>query len=140
MNENQEPNLEEKTPLAEANAGDAAPSGEQTRQLRGLYRHVKISVKTLDLIIVLGVAAIIAVLLFGVSHSGYTATFDANGGTDVPSQSIRYGDYIVEPEDPTREGYTFGGWYLDESFDESFDFAGTQAQSDLELHALWIEN
>lgn len=43
----------------------------------------------------------------------YTITFDSQGGSEVPSQLVRYDDRITEPENPVREGYRFTGWYSD---------------------------
>jgi uncharacterized repeat protein (TIGR02543 family) len=111
----------------------------EERKLRGLYRHVKISVKTLDRIILVGIAAIVLVLIFAVSHSGYTVTFDSKGGTDVASQELRYGDVIQEPEAPTREGYTFDGWYADENLGTLWDF-GTAVEGSMTLYAGWMQN
>lgn len=110
----------------------------EERKLRGLYRHVKISVKTLDIIIIAGIAAIVLCIVFGMMHSGYTVTFDANGGTDVPSQELEYGDLITEPEDPTREGYVFEGWYSDENLSYLWDF-DTPVENSMELYASWTE-
>lgn len=106
-------------------------------KLRGLYRHVRISVKTLDRIIVLGIIAIVLVLVFAALHGGYTITFDSNGGTDVPSQELRYGDLIVEPEPPTREGYRFEGWYMDDACNDLWDF-NTAVNDSMELYAKWV--
>jgi uncharacterized repeat protein (TIGR02543 family) len=111
----------------------------EERKLRGLYRHVKISVKTLDRIILVGIAAIVLVLIFAVSHSGYTVTFDSRGGTDVAAQELRYGDVIQEPEAPTREGYTFDGWYADESLGSLWDF-DTAVDGSMTLYAGWTQN
>lgn len=108
----------------------------EERKLRGLYRHVKISVKTLDRIIVGGIIAIVLCIIFAVSHSGYTVTFDANGGTDVPSQELRYGNLIAEPADPTREGYVFDGWYADDALGNLWDFQ-TPVENSMELYAGW---
>ena len=112
----------------------------QPREFRGLYRYVKISVRTLDKIIVVGVIAILAVILFGVSHNGYTITFDSNGGTDVAAQELKYGEQVEIPDDPTREGYTFDGWYTDENWADVYDFAGSTVTDDLTLYARWAEN
>ena len=125
------------------NSKNQSPESEQTepqqRQFRGLYRYVRISVKTLDKIIAVGVIAIIAVIIFGVSHNGYTVEFDSNGGTDVASQQLKYGDLVEEPEDPSREGYTFEGWYTDENYAELYDFDTTTIYNDLTLYAQWEE-
>ncbi len=40
----------------------------------------------------------------------YTVTFD--NGTTTTSTKVLAGDKVPRPADPTREGYTFKGWYL----------------------------
>jgi len=105
---------------------------------RGLYRHVKISVATLDKIIVIGIAAIVILVLYGVANNGYTITFDSNGGTDIAALTdVMYGDLIPEPEDPTREGYTFQGWYSDENMQYAWDFETMQVPQSMTLYAAW---
>ena len=39
--------------------------------------------------------------------------FDTQGGSAIAMQTVKVGEHIVIPEDPVREGHTFGGWYLD---------------------------
>ena len=105
---------------------------------RGLYRNVKISVGTLDKIIIAGLAAIIALMLYGVSNNGYTITFDSRGGTDVPIQTdVMYGELLEEPEPPTREGYVFTGWYSDENCTYLWDMDTTQVAQSMTLYAGW---
>ncbi|MBQ6718866.1 MAG: InlB B-repeat-containing protein [Oscillospiraceae bacterium] len=111
---------------------------EPQSSFRGLYRHVKISVKTLDKIIIGGILAIVLILLYGVSNNGYTITFDSNGGTDVPAQELMYGDLVVEPEPPTREGYTFSGWFKDENCLYEWNMEEYQVAEPMTLYALWI--
>lgn len=41
----------------------------------------------------------------------YTVTFDSSGGGTIASQSVEDGKVATEPADPTKEGYTFFGWY-----------------------------
>ena len=109
----------------------------EQRKLRGLYRHVKISVKTLDRIILVGIIAIVVAIFIAVRQGGYTVTFDSNGGTDVPAQELRYGDLVTEPQEPTREGYSFGGWYTDEALGNPWDF-NTAVGDSVELYAKWV--
>ena len=40
----------------------------------------------------------------------YTITFDTDGGSAVASITQDYGTAIAKPTDPTKTGYTFGGW------------------------------
>ena len=47
------------------------------------------------------------------SDSSYhTVSFDSNGGSNVPDQSILDGYRASQPETPTKEGYTFKHWSL----------------------------
>ena len=55
---------------------------KKQKEFRGLYKHVKISVKTLDVVIIGGLLLIVLLILYGVSNNGYTITFDSNGGSD----------------------------------------------------------
>jgi len=113
------------------------PRSVPQSNFRGLYRHVKISVKTLDKIIVFGIAAIVALVLYGVANNGYVITFDSKGGTDVPGQDAMYADYVIEPEDPTREGYIFTGWYSDENCIYLWDMENGQISQSMTLYAGW---
>ena len=114
------------------------PHKEPERSFRGLYSNVKISVKTLDKVIIAGILAIVLILVYGIANNGYTVAFDSNGGTDVASQKLMYGDYVAEPVPPTREGYTFGGWYQDENFYYPWDMEENFVAESMTLYALWI--
>lgn len=109
------------------------------RPFRGLYRNVKISVKTLDKIIIGGIIVLVVLILYGVANNGYTVTFDSRGGTDVPSQELMYGDLVEEPDPPTREGYTFAGWYSDENCRYQWDMDTNQVSQSMTLYAAWEE-
>ena len=65
----------------------------------------------------------------------YTITFDSNGGSEVRSKRVGENGNVIRPTDPTREGYKFVGWYLN---NEEFDF-NTKITSDLTLTARWEE-
>ncbi len=43
----------------------------------------------------------------------YTVTFNSEGGSSVKSQTVKENETASKPSDPTKEGYTFKGWYLD---------------------------
>jgi uncharacterized repeat protein (TIGR02543 family) len=62
--------------------------------------------------------------------------FDANGGTPVPSQSVRDGD-LATFASSTRADCIFDGWYTNKNLDVRFNF-NTPIYEDLTLHAKWI--
>ena len=73
-------------------------------------------------------------------RKSYTVTFNANGGSTVTSQSVRYGATATKPADPTKTAtttteYTFADWYNGET---AFDFA-TSITDDITLKAKWNE-
>lgn len=112
-------------------------TGEKQREFRGLYKHVKISVKTLDIIIVACIVVILLVVAFDLRNPGFTITFDSKGGTDVAPQNQMYGELLKTPEEPTREGYEFTGWYLDHACDEEWNQDEDIIESDFTLYAGW---
>ena len=118
---------------------EQTPKKEPKNSFRGLYKNVNISVKTLDKIIIGGIAVIILLLIFGVANNGYTVSFHSKGGTDVASQDCMYADLVAEPEPPTREGYVFSGWYMDENCQYPWDFEISQVGGDMTLYAGWVK-
>ena len=75
---------------------------------------------------------------YGVKQA-VTVTFDSNEGTAVDSQLVPVGDKVAKPADPTKEGYTFSGWFTDEGCTNAYDFDadvdGTQPE--FTLYAGW---
>lgn len=65
----------------------------------------------------------------------YTVTFNTNGGSAVDDQTIEYNGTATKPEQPTRTGYTFVGWYKDGT-ETPFDFS-TPITENLTLTAKW---
>ena len=110
---------------------------KKQREFRGLYKHVKISVKALDTIIVICITVILVLVALELRNPGFTITFDSRGGTDVAPQNQMYGQLLSVPEDPTREGYEFSGWYLDYACDEAWDLEEDIIDSDYTLYAGW---
>ena len=110
---------------------------DNTPPFRGLYRYVKISVKTLDKIIVGLIALILIVVFIEMRNPGFNISFDSKGGTDVPSQTQMYGEYLEVPEPPTREGYQFTGWYIDETCEVLWVLDTRTIETDMTLYAGW---
>lgn len=66
----------------------------------------------------------------------WTVTFNTNGGTPEPESQIRANLPATKPDDPTRSGYVFAGWYTDEACTAAYDF--TQPVTDsVTLYAKW---
>lgn len=66
----------------------------------------------------------------------YTVTFNTNGGTDVDAQDVAYKGLATVPEEPTKVGHVFAGWYADEAFTTEFDFT-TPITADTTVYAKW---
>lgn len=65
--------------------------------------------------------------------------FDSNGGSGVADQGVQDGEKAVKPADPTKEGFTFKGWFSDKELTKSFDFENTPITEDITLYAKWTE-
>lgn len=69
----------------------------------------------------------------------YTVTFETNGGTVIDPATIEVsgGEKLVLPENPTKEGYDFGGWFTDFRGTIAFD-ADEPVTESLTLYAKWL--
>ena len=65
--------------------------------------------------------------------STYSVTFDSDGGSSVPSQTVAHGSVATKPSDPTRNGYEFDGWFNN---DVEWNF-GTAITASVTLKAKW---
>ncbi len=72
----------------------------------------------------------------GVALNTYQVTFN---GAEVDAQSVEHGDTATRPNDPTKAGYHFDGWYTDAACKDAYDFA-TPVTENLELYGQWISN
>lgn len=71
-------------------------------------------------------------------NGGVKVSFETGDGSKVDFQTTADGK-LVKPADPTRDGYTFGGWYTDEACTQAYDFS-TPVTADLTLYAKWTKN
>ncbi len=72
-------------------------------------------------------------------NAGVKVSFSAGEGSKVDFQTTAANGSIAKPADPTREGYTFAGWYTDEACTEAYDFSAA-VTADMTLYAKWVKN
>lgn len=90
----------------------------------------------LCIIIAILLLIIFVVLIFALRTPTYKVIFDSNGGTEVGSIEVKRNQKIEKPNDPSREGYSFVGWYYMEQLYD-FDLPVTQ---NITLKAEWNQN
>ncbi len=93
--------------------------------------------------IVLAVLTIITCLMFASCKKEetikYTVSFDTMGGTTISSQQVKANKTVARPLDPTKTGYIFSYWYLEDE-NVAFDFDSYKVNSDITLKACWIDS
>lgn len=66
----------------------------------------------------------------------YTVEFDSAGGTDIAAQEgIEHNAHVTEPEDPTKEGAVFDGWYYN---GKHWNFRCDPVTGGMTLVARWV--
>ena len=70
----------------------------------------------------------------------YTVRFDSLGGSAVPAVEANAGSTIAAPANPTRENYSFTGWYKNAACTEIWDFSTDKVNADTTLYADWQIN
>ena len=68
----------------------------------------------------------------------YTVTFDTDGGSTINQEKVVQGGQIAKPLDPTKDGYTFDGWYLDSTFTNPCNIDNFIVTQDETLYAKWV--
>ena len=69
----------------------------------------------------------------------YTVSFDTDNGSTVSNVSVVNGKTAGKPEDPTKDGYVFLGWYQDADLKVPFDFVSYMVTKDTTVYARWAE-
>ena len=82
----------------------------------------------------------------GGDSATYTATYYWNYTENTNSyhtqENLKTGNKLTQPDDPTREGYTFGGWYTTDTCTDGtkWDFEkDTVQKQDIYLYAKWTK-
>ena len=74
-----------------------------------------------------------------ISGGTFAVTFETEGGNTVPVQNILNGQKATKPDDPTKTGYAFDGWYTEEACTNLYEFT-TPVTNVLTLYAKWTIN
>lgn len=81
------------------------------------------------------VVSLFLLLLIGCGEKDtYTVSFNSNGGSEVQTQEIAKHEKATEPQEPTKDGYEFIGWYVGT---EKWSFLSDTVTSDIILEAKW---
>ena len=66
----------------------------------------------------------------------YTVKFDSNGGSAVADKVVNKGDKVTKPDDPTKPGFVFAGWYKEAALTTAYNF-NDAVMSNFTLYAKW---
>ena len=70
----------------------------------------------------------------------YTVIFDSNEGSAVSQAGVKFEEKITKPADPTKEGYTFAGWFKEKTLDNEWKFDSDVVTANITLYAKWTVN
>lgn len=70
----------------------------------------------------------------------YTVKYESNDGSAVADAVVCNGKTVAKPADPTRDGYTFIGWYKDSEYKVPYLFGTEPVYGDVTLYAQWAKN
>lgn len=86
----------------------------------------------------------ITYIVTNIEDATYTVSFDLNykdAKNNISQQTIKWGECVTYPCVPTRDHYTFAGWYLNKDetdLSNQYDFS-QNVSSDIILYAKWID-
>ena len=73
----------------------------------------------------------------GETGESFTVTFDSQGGSNVASQTVKRGEKVERPSNPTRSGYSFQGWYEEAECKNAWNFTTDTVTRNMTLYADW---
>lgn len=69
----------------------------------------------------------------------FQVDFETFGGEKVYEKLIEEGGFLEKPNDPSKSGYYFNGWYLDQDFNMLFNFKNDVVDKNMTLYAQFIK-
>lgn len=63
--------------------------------------------------------------------------FDSNGGSPVDDVTVKRGERLPKPADPSRDGFSFNGWFKERDLENPWTFEEDTVQGNLTLYASW---
>lgn len=94
-----------------------------------------------------GILSIFTVAMLGSCNSTpeesiekYTVSFDTQGGSSVASQEVASGSFATRPTDPTKDNYSFIGWFKEAGGETIFDFENDAILTDTTIYASWLDS
>ncbi len=87
---------------------------------------------------ILTTSIIIFYLVYGsmnqkINETYFYVVFDTNGGSRIPVAKVKINEVATAPEPPTKKGYKFKYWTLD---NKEYDFT-TKVRNNITLFANW---
>ena len=74
-----------------------------------------------------------------VTREKMTITYNTNGGSEIAASKVEKGTSFSAPQDPSKEGYDFDGWYTDEALTIAYDFS-SKVEEAFTLYAKWLRS
>ena len=84
------------------------------------------------------VKAFLPIMVEGIPN--FFVAFDTDGGSDIASQTVVRGQKATKPATPTKNGYTFAGWFKDTAKTAAFDFTTETISGNTTVYAKWTLN
>ena len=100
--------------------------------------NINVYVRKITVVLFLFVSVLVLSACTIVEKESYLVIFNSNGGTAVDSVLVEAGETVDEPASPTKENYTFDGWYTDSGLNTSFNFT-SEINEEIVLYAKWVD-
>lgn len=95
--------------------------------------------KFLTIFLIIFLVSAISLTLVFLGNKKVTVEFETNGGTIIESIEVKNVKGFKLPESPSKEGFVFSGWYLDEQLTKEYTSL-EELKGTIKLYAKWEEN